>query len=86
MPTAEKELRIGKLSPRQVSALKRKAERMGISPGDYVRQLIEEDFALDAKAQTSPLSELAAPFRKALRGASEEEISGIVNKARRRQR
>ena len=78
------ELRISDLSRRQASALKRKAERMGLSADEYVKQLIEDDLALDQKAQTTPLEELAAPFRKALKGASEEEIARIVTKARSR--
>ena len=82
MASMATELRISDLSKRQASALKRKAERMGVSAGDYVKQLIEDDLALDQKAQSTLLEELAAPFRKALRGASEQEIAGIVAKAR----
>ena len=59
---------------------------MGFSADEYVRQLIEDDLALDVKAQTTPLHELAAPFRNALEGASEEEIAGIVARARPRRR
>jgi hypothetical protein len=86
MASTATELRISDLPKRQASALKRKAERMGISAGDYVKQLIEDDLALDQKAQSTPLEELAAPFRKALKGASEEEIAWIVAKARSRRR
>ena len=60
------ELRIGDLSKRQASALKRLAERMGLSAVDYVKQLIEDDLALDQKARSLSMEELAAPFRKAL--------------------
>ena len=80
------ELRIADLPERQVSALKRKAQRMGLSAGDYVKQLIADDLALDQKARATPLAKLAAPFRKALRGASEEEIARIVARARPRRR
>jgi hypothetical protein len=59
---------------------------MGLSADQYVKQLIEDDLALDQKAKNSSLEELAAPFRKALKGASEEEISQIVAKARSRHR
>jgi hypothetical protein len=75
-------LRISDLSKRQASALKRKADRMGVSAGDYVKQLIEDDLALDQRAQSTPLKDLAAPFRKALKGAGEEEIAGIIARAR----
>jgi hypothetical protein len=82
MATTAMGLRISDLSRRKASALKRKAERMGLSPGDYVKQLIEDDLALDQKAQTTPLEELAAPFRKALKGVSEGAIAQIVAKSR----
>jgi hypothetical protein len=81
MASTAKELLISDLPRRQVSALRRKAQRMGLSADEYVKQLIEDDLALDQKAQSTPLEELAAPFRKALKGASEEEISQIVTKA-----
>jgi hypothetical protein len=83
MATTAMELRISDLSKRKASALKRKAERMGLSPDEYVKQLIEDDLALDEKAQVTSLDELAAPFRKALKGVSEDEITQLVTKARR---
>lgn len=62
MASMATELRISDLSKRQASALKRKAERMGVSAGDYVKQLIEDDLALDQKAQsTPPTNGLALP-------------------------
>jgi len=86
MPSTVTERRISDLSKRQASALKRKAERMGVSAGAYVKQLIEDDLALDQKAKSTSLEELAAPFRTALKGASEEEIAEIVAIARSRRR
>ena len=82
MASTATDLRISDLPKRQASALRRKAERMGLSAGEYVKQLIEDDLALDQRAQGTPLEELAAPFRKALKGASEEEIARIVAEAR----
>ncbi len=86
MASTATQLRISDLPKRQASALKRKAQRMGISAGDYVKQLIADDLALDQKAQSTSLHELAAPFRTALKGATEEEIAEIVAKARSRHR
>src|SRR4051812_43003946 len=79
MASTATQLRISDLPKRQASALKRKAQRMGISAGDYIKQLIEDDLALDQKAYISALAELAAPFTKALKGAGEEEIAQIVS-------
>src|SRR4051812_11482223 len=86
MASTATELRISDLPKRHASALKRKAQRLGISTGDYVKQLIEDDLVLDQKAQSTSLEELAAPFRKALKGASEAEIANIVSKLRSRRR
>jgi len=70
------------LPSRRLSALKRKAARLGVSMETYIKQLIEDDFALDQKAQNTSFDELAVPFRKALKGIGEEEIDRVVNAAR----
>lgn len=80
------QLRLKDLSLSQVSALRRKAKRLGVTAEDYVKQLIADDLELDRKAATTTLYELAAPFRKALNGVSEGEIDHIVDSARRRAR
>lgn len=86
MASAATGLRISDLPRRHASALRRKARRMGLTAGDYVKQLIADDLALDEKASTTSLDDLAAPFRKALDGASERQISRIVADARPRRR
>jgi hypothetical protein len=82
MTTTSTVLRVNYLAPRQAAAVKRKAERLGLSVDDYIRQLIEDDLALDRKARTTSLDELATPFRKALKGVSDDEIDRIVKNAR----
>lgn len=86
MSSMATEVRISDLPKRKASALKRKAQRMGLSVDEYVKQLIEDDLALDERARNTSLDDLAAPFRKALKGASEQEITRIVEKARRSRR
>jgi len=78
-------LQVENLPQRKLSALKRKAQRMGLTAGTYVRQLIEDDLELDRIAQNTSLDELAAPFRKALEGVSDDEIDRRVEAARTRQ-
>jgi len=80
------QIRISDLPSRQASALTRKAERLGLSACDYVKQLIHDDLELDRTARSASLHELAAPFRKALKGSSEKDIARIVAKARSRRR
>lgn len=72
-----------KLPATKLSAMKRRAKELGLSPEDYVRQFIEEDLAIDKKARTTSLEELAAPYTKALQGLSEQEIDDLVDEARR---
>jgi hypothetical protein len=83
MASAATVLRVNDLPKRQASALKRKADRLGMTTGDYLKQLIAEDLAMDREAETTSLEELAAPFRKALKGLSDDELDQIVRKARR---
>jgi len=75
-------LRAEDVPPKQLSALKRKARRMGLTLAMYVKQLIEDDLALDEKAKSASLAELAAPFRTALKGVAEHELDRLVDRAR----
>jgi len=59
MASMATELRIRDLPKRPAPALERKARRMRLSAGEYAKQLIEDDLALDGKAQTTSLEELA---------------------------
>lgn len=83
MASKPTEFRVNNLPRRQATALKRKAERLGVTTEDYLKQLIEDDLALDLAAKSTSLDELAAPFRKALKGVSDAELDRIVEKARR---
>jgi hypothetical protein len=75
-------LRTGKLPVRKVSAVRRRAQALGLTPEEYLRQLIENDLAVSAKARTTSLDELAAPFREALGGLSGQELDRRVKAAR----
>ena len=77
-------LRLGK---QKMTALVAKAKRLGLSPARYVKQLVEEDLAIDADAQSLTLAEIMAPVREEFResGMTEEELEVIVDVARKRQ-
>lgn len=79
-------LHTGKLPAGQLSAAKRRAQDLGLTPAEYLQQLIEDDLAVSAKAKSTSLEELAAPFREALAGVSEEELDRRVKAARARRR
>ena len=75
-------LRTGKLPVRKISAVRRRAQALGLTPEEYLRQLIENDLAVSSRARTTSLDELAAPFREALAGLSGEELDRRVKAAR----
>ena len=79
-------LHTGKLPAGQLSAAKRRAQDLGLTPAKYLQQLIEDDLAISAKAKSTSLEELAAPFRDALAGVSAEELDRRVKAARARRR
>ena len=79
-------LRIGKLPAARLSAVKRRAQDLGLTQAEYLRQLIEDDLAISAKAKSTSLDELAAPFQEALAGVSEKELDRRVKAARARRR
>jgi predicted NBD/HSP70 family sugar kinase len=70
-----------KLARGQTTALRKKAQRHGLTPEAYVRQLIARDLALDSLAAGRSFDELATPFRKALGGLTDKEIDQLVRPA-----
>jgi hypothetical protein len=66
------------LQKSQASALRKKAQRLGLTPEDYVRDLIAADLELDHAASTKSFAELAMPFQKSLSGLSDEELDKIA--------
>ena len=82
MATTSTVLRASDLPSRQLSALKHKASTLGLTPTSYVKKLIANDLALDRRARSMSFDDLAAPFRKAFHGVSEDEIDRVVDTAR----
>lgn len=86
MATATATVRVGKLAPKQLAALRRRAERDGMTPGEYVTRLIEDDLEINDDIRTTSLHALAVPWREALKGKSEQELDALVKSARDRRR
>jgi hypothetical protein len=76
----------GKLSARKATAVKRRAHDLGLTTEEYLKQLIEDDLAISAKAKATSFDELAAPFKEALGHVSGEELDRRVKAARHRRR
>jgi hypothetical protein len=72
------------LPQRKVSAVRRRARRLGISEAEYLNDLIEEDLNRERRIRVTPLEVLARPISDALNGLSQAEVIAIVDKARRR--
>ena len=75
MSLAATEIRIAKLPRQQASEASARPNKMGLTTEGYIKQLIEDDLALDKKAKTLSLDELAAPFRKALKALPRKILS-----------
>jgi len=85
--TVEK-LEISGLGKRKLTALAAKAKRLGLTPARYVRQLVEDDLAIESDARSTTLAQIMAPVRKEFResGTTGGQLDKIVNAARRRRR
>ena len=75
---------ISDLPQKRASAIKRRAQQLGVTENSYVRQLIEEDLELEHKARTMTFAEIVAPFQKTFAGVSDEELDRLVDAARTR--
>jgi hypothetical protein len=86
--TAKLEIRGLGLGKQKMIALTAKAKRLGLTPSRYVRQLVEDDLAIENDAQSMTLAQIMAPVRKEFResGMTEKELDAIVNGARSRRR
>lgn len=81
-------LEIGGLGKQKMMALADKAKRLGLTPANYVKQLVEEDLAIESDAQAMTLAQIMAPVRKEFRESAmtDGELDTIVNAARSRRR
>ncbi len=79
---ASSQLIIHGLPRTQATALRKKAERVGLSAEDYVRDLIAMDLELDLVASTKSFDELTMPFQKSLEGMSEADSDRLARPRR----
>jgi len=66
----------------RVNAIKRRAKELGVTQDRYIKKLIEDDLAQERRARTMTFDEIAAPFRKAFDGVSDDELDRLVDAAR----
>lgn len=73
---------LDRLPKKQATALKRRAAELGCTPKEYLHELLTQDLELNELAIRTPLDEILAPIRDAMKGVSEEEIDDLVSHAR----
>lgn len=66
----------------QLAAVKRGAKRLGLTPAEYMKGLIEDGLARERRIRETPLEVLAAPIHDALKGMTEEELDAMVEEGR----
>jgi hypothetical protein len=71
-------LQLKGLGRKAMTQLAKKAKELGMTPERYLRELVQEDLALDRKAKTTTLSELMGPGR----AVDEGELDQLVEAAR----
>ena len=79
MPTAMT-LRVRGLGKQKMAELASKARRLGLTPQEYVKRLVEEDLAIDRAARTTTVADIVGPGRP----IDEEELDRLVDEARTR--
>ena len=68
------------LGKQKMAELASKARRLGLTPQEYVKRLVEEDLAIDRAARTTTLADIVGPGRP----IDEEELDRLVDEARTR--
>ncbi|HEY4329774.1 MAG TPA: hypothetical protein VGN88_08560 [Phycisphaerae bacterium] len=73
-------LQVKGLGRHKMEVLARKAKRLGVTPGKYVKMLVEEDLAISEEARTKTFAEIMGPGRE----VDEEEVDRLVERAKAR--
>ena len=82
-PIAPIPLRLPPLRKKSMAQLVARAKDLGLPPGDYARQLIEDGLALQREAESMSIAQIMAPVRRVTGSVDEGEIVRLVEKARR---
>ncbi len=83
---ASSQLIIQGIQRSQANALRKKAEKLGVTAEDYVKDLIALDLELDKAASSKSFAELAMPFQKALSGLTDKDLNALARSSKPRAR
>lgn len=86
MATALATMRVKGLPRRDVAELKAQAKRLGVSPEEYLRDIVRDRLAIARAARRKTFAELAAPMRRDFErsGMTEADLDALVDRARTR--
>lgn len=86
MASSTANLEVRGLGRQKITALEEKAKQFGMTPERYVKQLVEEDLAVDQAARTTTFDELLALVRTDFKrsGLAEQDLDALVDAARSR--
>jgi len=73
-------VRVTGLGKQKMSRIAAKAKRMGVTPAQYIKQLVDDDLESDRIARTTSLATIVGPALK----VDESELDELVNRAKRR--
>ena len=73
-------VRVTGLGKQKMSRIVSRAKQMGLTPAEYIRQLVDEDLKSDHIARTKSFSEVLGPGED----IDEVELDRLVNRAKRR--
>jgi len=75
-------LQLRGLDKRQMAQIAARARQLGITSGDYLKRLVEEDLNISHEAKTTSLAKLLGSGRK----VDESEVDRLVDAAKTRYR
>jgi hypothetical protein len=78
MATTTADIRIKGLGRKKLNELAQNANHLGMTPGRYVKQLVEEDLAISRAARRKTFVEILGPGRE----VDEAELDMLVDRAR----
>lgn len=79
-------LQIAGLSKRSMAKLKSSAKSLGLTPEDYVKEVIEDRLELEEATRNTTFDQILAPLCKRSDEIGEDELNRMVDRAKARHR
>ena len=76
--TIAADIHVKGLGSQEYGELTRKAKQLGLTPGGYVKRLVQEDLAISQAAKEKSFKEILGPGR----AADEDELDALVDRLR----